>query len=184
MNSRKAYPAKRTMNLYYRPDRTTKPATISLYVLFVLVLLLALFKILVYDVWAEVRQARQTLAGVETQLQVATAQLADYDQVQARYRRYAATEEELATVDRMEILGLVESAVGASAEVQSISISGSTVQVEFSGVSLAQIGQIVSKLEASPLVQATRVNTAATTENDNALVQASVLIQLQGGALQ
>ena len=32
---KKDYPRKRSMNLYYKPDRTTKPATISLYVLFV-----------------------------------------------------------------------------------------------------------------------------------------------------
>ena len=30
------YPVKQTLNLYYKPDRTTKPATIALYVLFVL----------------------------------------------------------------------------------------------------------------------------------------------------
>lgn len=39
-----AYPAKRSMNLFYKPDRTTKPATIALYVLFVLVCLLGLGK--------------------------------------------------------------------------------------------------------------------------------------------
>ena len=52
MSKRKAaYPAKRSMNLFYKPDRTTKPATIALYVLFVLVCLLGLGKFLVYDVW-------------------------------------------------------------------------------------------------------------------------------------
>lgn len=38
----KGVPTKRTMNLYFKPDRTTRPATVALYVLFVLVVLLGL----------------------------------------------------------------------------------------------------------------------------------------------
>ena len=48
-------PTKGTMNLYYKPDRTTKPATIALYVLFALTVLLGLSKVLVYDLWVQVR---------------------------------------------------------------------------------------------------------------------------------
>ena len=40
-----AYPTKTSMNLFYKPDRTTKPATAALYVLFVLVCLLGLGKL-------------------------------------------------------------------------------------------------------------------------------------------
>ena len=39
---RASYPTKRTMNLFYKPDRTTKPATIALYILFGLVCILGL----------------------------------------------------------------------------------------------------------------------------------------------
>ena len=66
-----------------------------------------------------------------------------------------------------------------------VSIGGSTVQLQFSGVTLAQTARIVSALEASPIVAYTMVNTAATTQSegapadDSAPVQASVLIQLQ-----
>jgi len=52
------YPVKRSMNLYYKPDRTTKPATVALYVLFALVCLLGLGKFLVYDIWVETREAQ------------------------------------------------------------------------------------------------------------------------------
>ena len=50
---RASYPTKRTMNLFYKPDRTTKPATIALYILFGLVCILGLSKFLVYDLWME-----------------------------------------------------------------------------------------------------------------------------------
>ena len=190
MSKRKAaYPAKRSMNLFYKPDRTTKPATIALYVLFALVCLLGLGKFLVYDIWAETAQAQRTLAAAEQQLQDIQLELTDYGEVRERYSRYSATEEERALIDRMEVLALLDEAVGTAASMDAISISGGTVQLQFSGVTLAQTAEIVKKLEASPIVAYTMVNTASTTQSGapadaSAPVQASVLIQLQKEAAE
>lgn len=173
------YPAKRTMNLYYKPDRTTRPATIALYVLFCLTILLGLSKVLVYDLWAEVRSARQELSAAERELNGVMAELADYDQVLERYRRYAATEEEAALIDRMEVLELLDSAVGSPARLDSVAISGDIVRMEVSGVDLARTAEIVSALEAAPLVESTAVNTASTTEESGAGLRADILIQLR-----
>lgn len=177
------------MNLFYKPDRTTKPATIALYVLFALVCLLGLGKFLVYDIWAETTQAQRTLAAAEQQLQDVQLELTDYDQVRERYSRYSATEEERALIDRMEVLALLDEAVGTAASMDALSISGDTVQLQFSGVTLAQTAEIVKKLEASPIVAYTMVNTASTTQSGapadaSAPVQASVLIQLQKEAAE
>ena len=179
MSKRKAaYPAKRSMNLFYKPDRTTKPATIALYVLFVLVCLLGLGKFLVYDVWVETTEAQRALTAAEEQLEGVLLELTDYS-------RYSATEDERDLIDRMEVLALLDEAVGTTAVMDAVSIGGSTVQLQFSGVTLAQTARIVSALEASPIVAYTMVNTAATTQSegapadDSAPVQASVLIQLQ-----
>ena len=178
-------PTKGTMNLYYKPDRTTKPATIALYVLFVLVCLLGLGKFLVYDVWVETTEAQRALTAAEEQLEGVLLELTDYSEVWERYSRYSATEEERDLIDRMEVLALLDEAVGTTAVMDAVSIGGSTVQLQFSGVTLAQTAQIVSALEASPIVAYTMVNTAATTQSegapadDSAPVQASVLIQLQ-----
>ena len=178
MNRKKgAYPTKRTMNLFYKPDRTTKPATAALYVLFALTCVLGLGK--VYDLWAETRGAEQTAAGEQTRLEGIMAELADYSEVQERYSLYSATEEERAAIDRMEVLELLDGALGDSAELNTVAIGGDAVQLQFSGVTLAETARIVRSLEASPIVAGTRVNTASTTEGSGALVQASVFIQLQ-----
>lgn len=180
-----AYPAKRSMNLFYRPDRTTRPATIALYVLFALVCLLGLGKFLVYDLWAETSQAQRALAAADQQLESVLLELTDYSEVWERYSRYSATEEERDLIDRMEVLALLDEAVGSTASMDAVSIGGDTVQLQFSGVTLAQTAQIVKALEASPIVAYTMVNTASTTQLDGASadasapVQASVLIQLQ-----
>ena len=180
-----AYPDKRSMNLFYKPDRTTKPATVTLYALFALVCLLGLGKILVYDVWMETVQARHALEAAETERNSIIVELTDYHEVKERYSRYSATEEERALIDRMEIPALLDEAVGATADMNILSISANTVQLQFSGVTLAQSAQIVQALEASPIVAGTTVNTAATTQaegapaDDSAPVRTTMLIQLQ-----
>lgn len=185
---RRSYPAKRSMNLYYKPDRTTKPVTIALYVLFVLTCLLGLSKPLVYDLWLETAEAQRALAAAEEELNEVTLELADYDEVLKRYRHYSATDEERALVDRMEVLALLDEAVGVTAKMETLSISGDTVQLHFSGVTLAQTARIVHALELSPIVAGTMVNTAATTEETEAGVSAPVhvnaLIYLQKEAAE
>ena len=189
MSRQKAvYPAKRSMNLYYKPDRTTKPATISLYVLFVLACLLGLSKPLVYDLLAETAAAREILAAAEEELNGVMLELTDYTQVQERYLRYSATDEEQALVDRMEVLALLEGAVEPAAEMETISISGDTVQLRFDKGTLAQASQIVRALEGSPLVESVTANTALTTETTppdvSAPVQVNILIRLQKEAAE
>ena len=174
---KRAYPAKRTMNLFYKPARTTKPSTVALSVLFALTCLLGLSKLLVYDLWMETQQAVQTRDAAEERFLGVMAELADYNEVQERYSRYSATEEERETIPRMEVLAMLDQAA-AGAAMDSISITGDTVQVQFSGVTLAQPAEIVRNLETSSLVAGTMVNTASTTQDNNAQVQASVLIQL------
>lgn len=175
----KGAPTKRTMNLYFKPDRTTRPATVALYVLFVLVVLLGLGKVLVYDLWAEVDRARTALSAAEAQVAAEMAELAGYDEVRERYQRYSATDEERELIDRMEVLDLLDRAVGSAGELSSVGMSGRMVQVQFSAVTLAQTADIVKSLEASDIVESTTVNTAATTQEGGDLVSASILIQLQ-----
>lgn len=185
MSKKKAnYPAKRSMNLYYKPDRTTKPATVTLYVVFVLVCLLGLGKLLVYNVWMETVQAREELAAAERELEGVMLELADYNEIRREYSRYSATEEEQTLIDRMEILALLDSAVSATADMDAVAINGNTVQIQFSAVSLAQTARIVERLDASPIVMGTTVTTAATTESTSELVQASILIYLQKEAAE
>ena len=197
MKRKEAYPTKTSMNLFYKPDRTTKPSTIALYVLFALVLLLGLSKWLVYDVWMEKQEAEQSLAAAQAELNGVMLQLADYKEVQERYFRYSATDEERDLVDRMEVLAMLDSAAG-NAEINSISISGDHVQIQISNVTLAQVAEIVNRLEMSPMVADTVVQTASTSGNSQIgtnwwgesyttdsweRVQANITIQLQKEAV-
>ena len=178
MNRKETYPTKTTMNLYYKPDRTTKPSTIALYALFAAVVLLALAKYLVYDVLQENWAAQRALVAAQDELNGVLVQLTDYSEVQMRYFRYAATDEERTLVDRMDVLAMLDSTLG-NAKIDSINISGERVQIQISDVTLAQTATIVKNLESSQLVSNVVVSTAATTENDSDLTRTNISIQLR-----
>ena len=198
MKRKAAYPTKTSMNLFYKPDRTTKPSTIALYTLFALVLLLGLSKWLVYDVWMEKVAAEKSLAAAQDELNSVLFQLTDYNEVQMRYIRYSATEEERNLIDRMEVLAMLEEAAG-NAWMNTISINGETLTTQLSNVTLAQVAEIVRRLEESPIVANTVVHTAATSgdsqgltnwwgepiiADDWDLVRANITIQLQKEAAE
>ena len=178
MKKKAAYPTKTSMNLYYKPDRTTKPSTTALYILFAVAVILGLSKLLVYDLWMENQRAQRELMVAQNELQTAMIEVADFDEVHQRYIRYSATDEELTLVDRIDVLNMLESATG-DADMTSISISGDKVQIQLINVSLSQTADIVRRLEESPIVASTVVNTASSTDNARDMSQTSIVIQLQ-----
>ena len=161
-------PDKRTMNLYYKPDKTTRPATIALYVLFALSLLLAAAKFGVYDLLMKLDETQSELGRTQATEQQYAMQLTDYDDVLHQYHLYNATDDEKNTTDRMEILDMLESLVRSRADVVSYSIAGPTVSFQMSGITLGESAEIIRSLRESPLVATASVNTAATEGNENA----------------
>ena len=177
---RRTYPTKTTMNLYFRENRGTKPATILLYVLFVLVLLLAAGKFLVLDRVLAGDALEDEAVRMESQTASVMARLGEYPAVLEEYTRLAPTERERALTDRMDVLDLIDEVIRPAAHISRVTIQDQQVLVEFSGVTLVETADIVSRLEASPLVARTTVDTAAS-EEDRATVDVDMLIELSGG---
>ena len=155
-------PSKKDLNLFYKVDRAAKPLTVVLYSMFTVLCLLCIAKFFIYDIWIEDMNAKTVLADTELEFLTLQRQLSNYQAIREEYQRYAATDEELEIVDRMEILGLIDDAVGAVAEVDLINIKDNTVTVRFSGVTLQQSSEIVRHLEESDMVLSVMVSTANT----------------------
>lgn len=174
-------PVKRTMNLYYKMDRSAKPATIALYVLLVVSVLLGVSKVLIFDLWVQVSEAREAWSVAQGRLESAFVVLKGYDEVRREYQRLAATEEERAQIDRMEIVSLLDEEVGSLAKMHNYAVSDMTVQIQIDQVTLAETAEIVRRLELSPLVARTTVHTAATMGANRIedQVSASILVELQ-----
>ena len=63
------YPSKKVINLYYKEDKTTRPSTIALYVLFILVVLLAVVKVGVFDLLEKLDEAESEYLASQKHLE-------------------------------------------------------------------------------------------------------------------
>lgn len=158
------YPTKRSMNLYFKVDRTTAPATAALYVLFALAVLLALGKIMIYDFMMQEKQLENQLLSLEQRTVQQMQQLENYDQVLEDYIRSVPTQQEQDQPDVMELLSLIDTTIRPAAQVSQVDIADNQVVISFSGVTLAQAADLVVRLEQSPLVADTQVDTASSTD--------------------
>lgn len=172
------YPTKRSMNLYFKMDRTSAPATVALYLLFVLAILLGLSKVLVYDPWSTANQLKAQALALEEQTASALEQLQDYAEIQKQYIRIHPTPEEQAQMDCLEILNLIDQTIQTPARILQVSISENKVLLTFTGVTLEQSAHLVTQLEQSPLVASASVDTAASTEDPYGLVEIHVYFEV------
>lgn len=164
-------PTKRSMNLYFKVDRTTAPATIALYALFALVLLIGAAKLAIYDPWSQEQQLKSQALALEQRTLSQMTELKDYDKVLESYIRSTPTQAELSQADTMEILDLIDRTIRPAATVSQVTISNGQVLVSFSGVTLSQAADLVTQLEQSPLVANPHVDTASTTTDNQDAVE-------------
>ncbi len=181
---KEVYPTKKEMNLYFKVDKTAAPATAFLYILFAVVLLLAVSKVLIYDKMMYVNELMEVSQELDDQIAEDSAYLEEYKKTLETYTRYSPTQQELELVNRMEILDLVDEKIRAVSNVSEVSIEGNQVLVSFSGVTLDETAQIVASLEESPLVKGTSVDTANSSEGNKNVVDVSILIEVSKGGAQ
>ena len=175
---KETYPTKKRMNLYFKVDRTTAPATAALYISFVVVVLVALSKVMILDPWLEVRGLEEQARQLEEENAALLLQLKDFSKVQEEYLRIAPTEEEQAQGDILEVLQLIDGVIRPSAQVKPVSVSENKVLLTFSGVTLGESAQLVSLLEQSPLVTGASVDTAVSREEDQGLSEVHVYFEM------
>lgn len=171
------YPTKRSMNLYFKVDRTTASATVALYVLFAVAVLLGLGKVMVYDLVMEEKQLESQVLELEQRTVQQLEQLERYDQVLEDYIRSFPTQRELEQADVMELLALIDTTIRPAARVSQVAIADNQVVISFSGVTLAQAAELVVQLEQSPLVANIQVDTASSSKGSE-LVEVHTYFQI------
>lgn len=175
------YPTKRTMNLYFRVDRTTAPATAFLYILFALTVLLGLSKALLYDPWAGAAALEERALALEAQTAAQMEQLQRYGAVREAYIRSAPTKREQAQADALAVLDLIDRVVRPAAEISRVSLADNQALLTFSGVTLGEAAALVQQLEQSSLVASAAVDTASTGGYGQNRVEVNVYLTLAGG---
>lgn len=76
---KEVYPSKKSLNLYYQEDVSTRISTIALDIIFVVVVVLGLAKFLVVDVLTERNDAITKLEKVQAQVESQMKEIEDYN---------------------------------------------------------------------------------------------------------
>ena len=164
-NKKDVYPSKKTINLYFKDDKTSKPSTIMLYCLFILVVVLACAKLFVYDVWVELEEQKDIYAQNEKTLQQNIDKLAGYSDVKNQYNKYSYDylhEDEL-LCNRIDVLDMLEETIAKEAAITMIYIDDNRVTIEFEGVDLEKTAILSQRLEAYDIVNKVSITEAKLT---------------------
>lgn len=160
------YPSKKTINLYYKEDKTTRPSTIALYVLFIAVVLLAVSKVVVFDRLDELAKVEAQAEDMQAHYDEQMAKLKEYKAVSSQYSRYSFSylREDEMLCDRMDVLEMLEQTVFLHGKVDTVSITEDAVSINFSGSNLEETARLVQLVEAYDIVAHVEVNTATLNE--------------------
>lgn len=175
------YPSKKTINLYYKEDKTTKPSTIALYVLFIAVVLLAVSKVVVFDRLDELAKVEKQLAESQAHYDEQMQKLNAYKEISSQYSRYSFSylREDEILCNRMDVLDMLEKTVFLYSDVDNVSITEDVVAINFSGTNLEETAKLVQMVETFEIVSHVEVNTA--TLNEDYATRMVIILAEAGG---
>ena len=181
-------PAKETINFAQLSRKRTRWWIVLLTVVLILAVGGAIGKFLIYDRYQAVNAAESEAAAMHRALDECNARIDAYGELNDTYAHYTytgMTEEELARVDRVDVLDLMQRVLFARTEVSSWSVRGNVLSLNIEGDTLQEINETVQQLMEEPLVNYCEVNTATTSAKWNGSwrlesdkVTASVLVYL------
>lgn len=183
------YPTKNTINLYYKEDKTTRPSTIALYVLFFAVVLLALAKLLIFDMLIVLNDKKVTYEKNQSYLENQLVYLKDYNEISDEYNRYSfsyLTEDEV-VCDRLEVVAMLEETVFKQATADSVIVTENVVSLSYQGLNLEETASLVKALEEYEIVEKVDVNTASlnsSDEKDNLTTKMVITLVGEAGGAQ
>lgn len=157
------YPTKTTINLYYKEDKSAGISTFTLYVIFVVVILMALSKMFVFDVISDLNKAEAQYESYQDTLDTYMTSLANYDEVNAEYSKYSYSylSDQEKIQDRMDVLAMLEATIFADSNVQSVSISDDVISANLTDIDLEKTSVLAKKIEGYDIVDNVSVNTAS-----------------------
>lgn len=169
IGSRGKYPTKRSINLYYKENKTRK---ILLELAIFAVFLVALYFFTVYAVIAKLRQADEAEAAyneMANRLQIIQEANAVYPEVRAEYSHYGngyLNDEEKAMQDRVTMLNVINRRVHPEGGIQNITIDGNVATLLVEVPSAANLPGMIASLEESEYVYYVTAQTAGTVEKN------------------
>ena len=180
-------PTKTRINLAKRESRKKDMITLGVGIVLIAGLSAAVAKFAVIDQLDRLSQAEGAYNAVHVQYVVMQQAVADYPNVEERYRTYSRNwmlsgdTNGLTRVDRADVLDLVEARLLPYGRINTLSLRDSVMVVSMSGMNLSQISAMFERLQTEKIVASASLNMASTEEKDdpNALLDFTITIALQ-----
>lgn len=186
-------PNKTTMNLAIL-EKGENGKNADLAIIIVSVIILAIFaKFGVWDVYQKKVAEQTKLDAAQAELDQNKATLNRFTALAEKYSHYFyafLTDDELAIVNRVELLDMLGTELFSEAAMENISVSGydsergNLVTLTFNDVTLDQLGRLSEKLQANDMVENVDINTTSTYEEDatgkiNKVINAAVVVSVK-----
>lgn len=170
---------KTTINLAQRERRAANLETVVPTAVILAVLIALFCKFGVIDQLNRVSRMDAQTTQVQQLLGQVQEKTADYSSVKEKYEANTAAQAALnGGADPMSCLMLIEENLMGEAAVSSFAISGGTISVKMSNVTLNQISVICTRLKSSPMVSGVKVYTAQSGAKSAARATAAMTVQL------
>jgi len=179
------YPSKKTINLYYKEDKTSRPSTIALYALFIAVVLLAVSKVVVFDRLDELTKVEKKAKEMQAHYDEQMEKLKNFKEISSQYSRYSFSylREDEILCDRMDVWNMLEKTVFAYAYVKNLTISEDVVSIYFEERNLAESADIVEMIKKYDFVSEVNV-TVATYQGEYTTRMVITLVKPEAGGEQ
>ena len=168
-NAAPVAPTKTTMNLAIREvNEADRKSNIAIAVIAILAIVL-LGKFGFFDVYQEWQSANDAKNSAQQDMMDAQLLLATYQNTAERYSHYFSsflTDEELALVDRIDLIDVLQAELFKDAHMLSLSVQGDEVVTQFSGITLQKAGILQARLLQHPMVKDAFYTVAQTDKND------------------
>lgn len=180
------YPTKRTINLAQRETDKQRIRMIAGGCALIVILCAIVVKFGVVDQFRRLEDAEHAYNTVHETLTEQNKELDTYSETEQEYHTYSRKwmnedESVAVTVDREEVLDLMEDYMMSCGTVKRFLVEGDAVLANMSGMNLEQISAMFAQLQRQPIVASASLNIASTSSSADEVLEFSVSINLTDG---
>lgn len=183
-------PTKVGINLNMREKRTGEFVRLGIGCAVAILVVALVGKFGVYDQYRRLADAETAYGQVHKEYEEVRQELSGYDEVLTEYRTYSMdwmtnsddSQYQYVSVDRRDVLDLIESEMMTRGAVNSVVVRGDRVTVTMSGMSLEEISVMFTAIERHDIVKSVELDVAETERDMPASIMSfSVNITLDSG---
>lgn len=173
-----SYPTKTSMNFIKEDVSENKTVLVVCSALFA-VFLVCFTKLFVLDPLAKMSKLESNYNALQSQIQALQADTADFNEVKARYNDLVGsflTEDEKNSLNRTDVLNMIDQDIRSSVDVSSIRIHGNQISVYTAETDLSTFSQVISVLQSDERNDYVTVTTTSSNSSNSAAVTADIEI--------